>query len=220
MPTENYYQDPPLEPLDYFLSGKVETSHSAAYCTNEFSLRGASELRIGVRWGFSNQIDYESRDYKCRYVELPFWDPIELVSELKKSAIEVYGKDFHNHILEQMKIYLNSPADLNIEKDWNDLPQYDEENFPFACQLVLLLALENKDEWNSETLISQINRCYKKGHEGIHLEIVWFQYDDPEQFEIRLLNSWENEPQYIYPSGETRGTIVPKVLFSFTQEFE
>lgn len=220
MPIAIDYQDPPLQPLEYFLSGNVQTSHSAAYCTNEFSLKGLSELRIGVRWIYSNQIDYESRDYKCRYVELPFWDPIELASELKKSAIEIYGENFYDDILRQMKIYLNSPADLNIEKDWNDLPVYDEENFPLACQVVLLLALENKDKWNSETLNSQIKRCYQKGYEGIHLEIVWFQYHDPDQFEVRLLNSWENEPQYIYPNGETRGTIIPKVLFSFVQEFD
>jgi hypothetical protein len=173
-----------------------------------------------VRWVFSNQIDYEGRDYKCRYVELPFLDPIELASELKKSAIETYGEDFHEDILEQMKIYLNSPADLNIEKDWEDLPEYDSQNFPFACQLILLLALENKDKWNSDTLISQIKRLYQKGHDGLHIELVWFQYDDPEQFEIRLLNSWENEPQYIYPNGETRGTIIPKVFFSINQEFD
>ena len=217
MPTAKDHQDPPLEPMSFFLTGKTETSHSAAYCTNEFSLRKKRELRIGVRWCYSNQIDYEKRDYMCRYVELPFRDPVELSNQLKTSALKIYGENFYDDIVKQIKIYLNSPADLNIEKDWNDVPDYDEKNFPFACQLVLLLAFENKDRWNSDTLISQIKRCQQKGHEGIHIEIVWFKYGNTAELEIRLLNSWENEPQYIYPNGETRGTIIPKVLFSFGQ---
>lgn len=220
MPTAIDYQDDPLEPEVDFLGNEIVESHSASYHTNEFSLAGESELRIGVRWVYDGFIDYESRNYKCRYMRLPFGDPVDLADQLKASAVEVYGEAFHYSIMEQIKIYLESPADLNIEKDWNDTPEYDTENFPFACQLVLLLALHNEDEWNSNAMRTQIQRCYDKGHDGIHIELVWHQYDDPGFIEVRLLNSAENEPRYIYPSGETRGTIIPRVIFSFRQELE
>ena len=208
-------QDPPLDPIDTFISGLDEVSDSSSYCTNEFSLKGMSELRLGIRWMHSKYIDYEARNYRCRYAQLIFEDPIELAAKLKKSAILRYKENYYNKILEQIKIFIERSKYCNENPSEDDFDDTESFNFPFACQLILLIALANKDQDISRAFENQIRHCYKRGYEGIHIELTWNEHIDPHQIEIRLLNSWENEPRYIHPHGETGPTIVPRVLISF-----
>jgi len=218
MPTAPDIQDPPLKPSEIFTSAERCTRDSEGYSLDEYVLDEKAQLRLEIIWAYSQDIEDQYNNYMAIYMKTELMDLDSLSKQLVLSARDIYGDDYWQNIIEQLKIYLHSPADLNIEKDWNDLPDYEVKNAPFAFQILILLALRNNDEWSSDAMTRIIKRKIERGDRGVHLQLVWHQYASPDECSIQLMNTWESK------SGENQydripeHQIVPKVAFAFTQE--
>lgn len=219
-----YDIDPVLEPSDLFEYAEVEHIDGGVIDINQCAIKGESELRISIRFQYEHINDHGGRcygvrdidTYSVRYMKIPFTDPISLSNSLVACAKERYGDAYFEYCVSQLTAYLRNDVtdQINSDNQWNEIPNFHAEDFPYACQLVLIVALRNPEEWKSRGMRREIQRCLDSGHDGIHLELAWAPVDFPDVVHLRLYNSGAIAP--VNPSAN-RPIIQPLTLIEFAE---
>jgi len=219
-----YHIDPLFEPSEPFENSDVEYVGGGIIDINQCAINGEYELRISIRFQYEHINDHGGRcygvrdieSYSLRYMKIPFIDPIELSNSLLESAKERYGSDYFKNCISQLSGYLSNDTtdQVNYDNQWENIPDFHADDFPYACQLVLILALCNPEEWKSLAVRREITRCLDDGHDSIHLELAWSPYDFPEFVHFRLYNSGAIEP--VNPAAD-RPIIQPLTIIEFSE---